>query len=595
MTHPLLIASQRLHDAFIGCLANARLMSFATMLLMLIQRSPLTKWLLDGRLGVSAPRLAHVFKSGGATASIGLATTHAVTGATDPSVTPAEGSNNPAEAAVGEEFAWGFLASLPGKKARSYLVEGLPPGIIYDSDTFPLSSSLAVLQGTPTTPGTFDVEITAFHFPNLQGAASPVYELTITVTGGAVEPPPVVTKALLDRVAAPGDRIELSVEVQGEALAFQWEKDDVAIPDSDSPTLSLENVSAADSGRYTVKISNPGGEVSSTADVQVATQALPLPSDQTLYSISPREPILRVINADGSAGPSVAITMEEHEVTGGTGLARDPISGILYAMLKVQEPPAGTVGDRVLATLDPTTGEARFVGAPAQDTLIKFSGLFFDANGQLFGLTGEDKGGQSPETLFTLDKTTAAPTEFLALGNGDEGETIAFDFERNLAIHASGNSIPGQTQVLETVDLANQTITPIQVGGDWNEGKALASLGAGRYLLADDEAIYLVTAEGDVMLLSLIDHATKGFALIPNTPTDADFAITHVERTDEGLLLRWPAEANATYVVATSSDLITWADTGEVTVPEGANEASYTDNKLPEDTESFFYRVRRAP
>ncbi len=73
---------------------------------------------------------------------------HAVTGATSPEITPVSPSTNPAEAQVGEQFAWVWGAFTPGKKARSYLVEGLSPGITYDNIVN--SSSFAAIQGTPT-------------------------------------------------------------------------------------------------------------------------------------------------------------------------------------------------------------------------------------------------------------------------------------------------------------------------------------------------------------------------------------------------------------------------------------------------------------
>ncbi|MGY8689244.1 MAG: hypothetical protein ACKVHP_16105, partial [Verrucomicrobiales bacterium] len=143
---------------------------------------------------------------------------------------------------------------------------------------------------------------------------------------------------------------------------------------------------------------------------------------------------IRAFNADGSTNVSATITLDGFSVTGTSGMAFDPVSETLYAMLKLSSPPNGDVGDRVLAALDPVSGKATFVGNPAAELLLKFSALAFDDAGQLYGVTGNDPNAASPETLFTIDKATGAATEFLGLGNGDQGEALTFDPESGLLV-----------------------------------------------------------------------------------------------------------------------------------------------------------------
>ena len=202
---------------------NSRLAYVASILLLLLQRTPLLRALVDGRL-LAAPRFANVMKFTAAASAVNAAGMHAVTGATVPEVTPVAPSANPEEARVGEAFVWVFSASIPGKKARSYLVEGLPPGIEYDGRV--ASNSLASMSGTPTAPGRFTVEITGFHFPNLRGTATALYALSIHVEEDAVASP----------VGADFEITRMERTPEGSLLAFPAEPGDRYVIQS-SPNL----------------------------------------------------------------------------------------------------------------------------------------------------------------------------------------------------------------------------------------------------------------------------------------------------------------------------------------------------------------------
>ncbi|MFT5405630.1 MAG: hypothetical protein ACI9DF_004483 [Verrucomicrobiales bacterium] len=566
---------------------SSRFAYLASFLLLLLQRSPLLRILSEGQLHM-APRFANILKFTSITSAVQFAGTHAVTGATAPEVTAIGTFTNPADATVGELFAWAFSATLPGKKARSYLIEGLPPGIEFDNNV--ASSSVASIQGTPTAGGTFNVELTAFHFNDLQGEASPVFELVINVAGGVVTGP-VITKALTDQLIAAGESVTLIVEAEGEGLSYAWEKDGVAIPNSDQPQLQLDNVVAADAGIYTVKILKDGVESSSTAEIQIIADGIPIPAGQTLYSVSSRDAKIRAFNADGSTNVSATITLDGFSVTGTSGMAFDPVSETLYAMLKLSSPPNGDVGDRVLAALDPVSGKATFVGNPAAELLLKFSALAFDDAGQLYGVTGNDPNAASPETLFTIDKATGAATEFLGLGNGDQGEALTFDPESGLLVHASGGPLP-QEKVLETINLATKEVTPITLQGNWEEGKSLTSLGGGHYLIADETTVYLVTSDGLVAPVGKVDHIAKGMALVP-TPV-AELEITRIERGANGTLIAFPAAGVQGYVVESSQDLITWEERLMADVGEDLTEVEFNDVEATIDVPIRFYRVSRS-
>src|SRR5439155_12783760 len=88
---------------------------------------------------------------------------------------------------------------------------------------------------------------------------------------------------------------------------------------------------------------------------------------------------------------------------------------------------------RQLVKIDSGTGVATSIG----NTGDNFAGLAFDSNGTLYGVTGD--GATVPETLYTLSTSDASKTLVCTLGNGSDGEVIAFNPDDGLLYHASGN------------------------------------------------------------------------------------------------------------------------------------------------------------
>lgn len=69
-------------------------------------------------------------------------------------------------------------------------------------------------------------------------------------------------------VASAGDYLSIAPTVTGTApLTYVWKKNGVVIPDQVSNSLGRSGVTTADSGSYTVTVSNPAGSVSSSATV----------------------------------------------------------------------------------------------------------------------------------------------------------------------------------------------------------------------------------------------------------------------------------------------------------------------------------------
>ena len=226
-----------------------------------------------------------------------------------------------------------------------------------------------------------------------------------------------------------------------------------------------------------------------------------------LYSISPRDDQLRIIDPDTAQTlSSVIIVLSGETVVGVTGLATNPFTGELWAILKLGDPKTNT---RELVTIDTVTGEATRIG----DTGDRFAGLAFDSDGTLYGVTGD--GANTSETLFTLSLTDATPTLVLSLDQGFDGEAIAFNPNDGLIYHASGFSCH---EVFESIDPDTLAIDVIFDGVciDYEEATALTHLEGDILLLADlDNPLYQITTAGDLTLVGAMDHTSKGLAFAP--------------------------------------------------------------------------------
>jgi hypothetical protein len=131
--------------------------------------------------------------------------------------------------------------------------------------------------------------------------------------------------------------------------------------------------------------------------------------NDSMYAASP---------TTGAASAIGQMTIAGDSIQQAQGLAVDPTTGTLYGIVRLTS--GATNRDRHLVTINPTTFVATDRGEISEDGMADIA---FAANGTLYGVTGD--GGTNSETLWTINKTTAAATLVLALGNGDDGEAIA--------------------------------------------------------------------------------------------------------------------------------------------------------------------------
>lgn len=212
-----------------------------------------------------------------------------------------------------------------------------------------------------------------------------------------------------------------------------------------------------------------------------------------VYTVDRTSNLLREINSTtGATIASVAITVATGSppptVRGVTGLAANPTTSKLYALLEFNALVSGSPQTRTLATIDPNTGVATLIGSALTRS---YADITFSPGGTLYGITGD--GSTNPSTLFIIDKSTAATTTVAVLGRGDDGEAIAFNSDNNLIYHMSGKNESGAilspTMVLETIDPASPLTPPVNipivVGVVISEATAMVYEGAGRFLWTD--------------------------------------------------------------------------------------------------------------
>lgn len=103
---------------------------------------------------------------------------------------------------------------------------------------------------------------------NVSGSTLASLPATLTISG-ALEPPFIIVEPFSQTVAA-GENLTLTVTAIGQALSYQWTRNDVNIDNATAATLLLEDVTSADSGVYRVTVSNSSGsDLSEPATVRV--------------------------------------------------------------------------------------------------------------------------------------------------------------------------------------------------------------------------------------------------------------------------------------------------------------------------------------
>ncbi|MBI5858872.1 MAG: hypothetical protein HZB42_14670 [Sphingobacteriales bacterium] len=170
-----------------------------------------------------------------------------------------------------------------------------------------------------------------------------------------------------------------------------------------------------------------------------------------LVGASPFQDSMWTINiADYSIIRRLSPTLAGFTITGMNGIATNPLTGEHYIILKLS-----AVSGRVLAKVNVQTGVCTQIGNMGDN----FSTLAFRSDGQLFGVTGD--GATTPETMYTIDTLTGLPTFYRTLGNGLDGEVIAFNPDDSYFYHWSGNGTVVWERFQNNLDPIQPLTTPV--------------------------------------------------------------------------------------------------------------------------------------
>lgn len=260
----------------------------------LLQRTPALRVAISAENAFAAPTLGAVLRAA-FTGLASLGAVHTLAGPTtfivqqgnariyeSPEFGPPR-INLPATGTVGTGItSVAFTVVEAPTPAGSYEVKNLPPGL-----SVPGANSSGVVNpspfnptgsiiGTPTTPGTYSVLITAYEFPGgtTQQGNSSIGPITVTFNiAGGVSVAPTFDVQPLGQTVAPGGSITLTATAKGSPPpTYQWRKNGVAIVGATNATLALTNAQSIDSGDYTVVATNAGGAVTSNvATILVAS------------------------------------------------------------------------------------------------------------------------------------------------------------------------------------------------------------------------------------------------------------------------------------------------------------------------------------
>ena len=168
--------------------------------------------------------------------------------------------------------------------------------------------------------------------------------------------------------------------------------------------------------------------------------------------------------------------------------------------------------------------------------------IAFTSDGTLYGVTGD--GATTPETLFQISTSDASGTNILTLGNGSDGEMLAFNPADGMLYHGSGDPA-----IFEKINLSTLAVTNIPIASPLadDEVKAITYWASeGVFLWKNEEVVndnfFRVTADGTATAIGRVKHFAKGLAFVlsssgpapPPAPFCGDGTVNPGELCDDG-------------------------------------------------------------
>ena len=251
-----------------------------------------------------------------------------------------------------------FDLTITGTGADTFNIPPLPSGLnlsIGVGSVNGAAAKFAQLAGTPATPGTFTIPVSA---SNAHGTSTAIVTITIVTLQAAS---PFITQQPASQTVSEGqDAVFFAAASGTPAPAFQWFRDGLAIAGATEQTLVLTAVSLADAASYAVVVSNSSGDATSVS--AVLTIAANYDSWKTVY-FSPEE------IATGLADPALDFNADGVLNLMDYAFARDPHTGAGGALPTVSRTGAGG-RLRFAFTRDPSRVDLTYIVDASNDLAV---------------------------------------------------------------------------------------------------------------------------------------------------------------------------------------------------------------------------------
>ncbi|RKX36122.1 MAG: hypothetical protein DRP71_01220 [Verrucomicrobia bacterium] len=293
-------------------LASPRLQAAATVFVLLLQRTPILKVLVEADVRVAAG-VPQILRSA-VVAAVSLGACDTLSGAT----TFVSNPESPANATQGEGF--GLVFSVIGSEsagggAGSWTIFGpLPPGLAIPgavegpTNTFRLNQGSGAITGTPTESGSWDITFKAWEKAGQKGepwntaklGPLPVVEIVVSASGELV-----FTSQPMSVSVREGKTFNVGVTTSGTpAPTFQWRRNGDPIAGATSEIFSIIAVTPDDAGDYNVVATNSGGSITSDIATLTVTSAPRITAQPTAQSVVLGASASFSVVATGSPAPT---------------------------------------------------------------------------------------------------------------------------------------------------------------------------------------------------------------------------------------------------------------------------------------------------
>lgn len=300
----------------------------------------------------------------------------------------------------------------------------------------------------------------------------------------SVEPqPPVITQAPADLTVLEGGTAIFTVVATGDLpLSFQWRFDGADITDAIASTFTLENVTPANAGTYTVVVTNPSGTVESEPATLTVNQPVESDALTLKWQIAPGDTAwMGTDNAQrGAAVNPVSGNVLVVSRTGGNGVyVLNGETGELLHQLNLDGVSGGTFAVNMIG--------------------VAGDGAVYVGNLQLDGTTGNftlyrwasDAASEVPAVAFTGDPALGTANRW-----GDTLDVRGSGTETQVLL---GSRLGNMFSVLTTVDGENFIANPVTVAEAANGSFGLGiTFGAGDTVWGKSSGISLKHVQYDL-------------------------------------------------------------------------------------------------